>query len=87
MKQVAFARIVLPSGKSITRGIVLFDDQGTPVSCRPLMKEEAFTEWRNETYEMDFGESQIALTAFTEEEQNKIKEERTTEKNAGSATD
>lgn len=50
MKQVAYARVVMPDGQIFKRELVTFDDAGCVHSHSRLIEELPFTEWRNETF-------------------------------------
>lgn len=50
MKQVAYARVVMPDGQIFKRELVVFDNTGRVLSHSRLTEEIPFTEWRNETF-------------------------------------
>lgn len=50
-KQIAFAKVILPSGEILRREVIKFNAEGLPESHFPLKEEIAFAEWYNTTYE------------------------------------
>lgn len=49
-KQIAFSRIILPSGEVLHREVVVFDEDGKPLRHFPLTEETPFTEWYDKTF-------------------------------------
>ena len=50
MKQIAYSKVVLPSGEVLKREVVVFDNTGYAYQHFPLQREIAFTEWHNKTF-------------------------------------
>lgn len=49
-KQIAFSKIILPSGEILKRHVVVFDENNQPTRHFPLSEEIAFTEWQDRTF-------------------------------------
>lgn len=49
----AFHRLHLPGGEIIQPAVVVFDEQGEPLSWHPLTAEEPFTEWVGGDYHIE----------------------------------
>lgn len=49
-KRKAYARVVLPTGISLRKEVVEFDEEGKVVNHFPLTEELPFVEWHNETF-------------------------------------
>lgn len=49
-RQVAYSRVVLPSGEVLHREVVVFDEGGKPLRHFPLTEESPFTEWYDKTF-------------------------------------
>lgn len=50
-KQIAFSKIKLPSGETLKREVVVFNEYNQPISHFPLSEEIAFTEWHDQTFD------------------------------------
>lgn len=52
-RQIAYARVILPSGKILHREIVVFNKNDEIINHFPLKEELPFVEWRNETFNIN----------------------------------
>lgn len=46
----AYAQVILPSGETLIRTVVVFDAVGKPIDHFPLTEELPFVEWHNTTF-------------------------------------
>lgn len=49
-KRIAYSRVVLPTGETLRKEVVEFDERGNVVGHFPLTEELPFVEWHNETF-------------------------------------
>ncbi len=49
-RHIAFSTLIMPDGQELHREIVTFDNEGRPISHKPLNGELPFVEWRDETF-------------------------------------
>lgn len=50
IRKVAYAQVVLPTGHTLKREVIVFSPDGTPLAHFPLTAELPFVEWRDETF-------------------------------------
>lgn len=48
--KVAYARVILPSGETLHREVIVFDDNHEVTDHFPLTEELPFVEWKDESY-------------------------------------
>lgn len=51
-KRIAYSRVILPTGETLRKEVVEFDECGNVVGHFPLTEELPFVEWHNETFVM-----------------------------------
>lgn len=49
-RQIAYSRVILPSGQVLHREVIVFDNNGKVLQHFPLTQELPFVEWRDETF-------------------------------------
>ena len=49
-RQIAYSKVILPSGMILHREVIVFDSKGNILHHFPLTEELPFVEWKDETF-------------------------------------
>ena len=52
LHKIAYARVVLPSGKTLHREVIVFNDNNEVIDHFSLTEELPFVEWKDETFRL-----------------------------------